>query len=249
MHKPGGEGLARHPEGESRSRGCCSERHEGKPALLHPAGISAPMDAGPRAPASHHGRDGRQEQPPGARAPSAGASSFPSPPPPTFTAQRCLLSSAPSPSGALNPPLPSSRGGGLSPRGRKQAGSSPGCQGRFSLHSTGTPSSSLLGPGARAGTPESQSPNPSARTSQALDGARATGGRQKSWSGTRVQGLLSTVLRPFIHPPFVQVSPHTTLIKYPLESWIPAAAPSDVSSRALTVGAQHPDQERDVGWP
>ena len=101
-------------------------------------------------------------------------------PPPTFTAQRCLLSSAPSPSGALNPPLPSSRGGGLSPRGRKQAGSSPGCQGRFSLHSTGTPSSSLLGPGARAGTPESQSPNPSARTSQALDGARATGGRQKS---------------------------------------------------------------------
>lgn len=96
--------------------------------------------------------------------------------------------------------------------------------------------------GPEQGRPSRRARTPRPGLHRRLTGARATGGRQKSWSATRVQGLLSTVLRPsFIHPPFVQVSPHTTLIKYPPESSIPAAAPSELSSRALTVGAQDPD--------
>lgn len=211
-------------------------------ALLHPAGISAPTDAGPRAPPPTMAGTADKAAL-GGQGPECWCILAPFPTH-TFTAQRHLLSSAPSPSGALNhssPLLPGRRAVTPGPHAGRQLAwlSRP-------LLSPLYWNTIVISPGpwgqsrdARVAEPK-QTPRPGLH--RRLTGARATGGRQKSWSATRMQGLLSTVLRPsFIHPPFVQVSPHTTLIKYPLESSMPAAAPSELSSRALTVGAQHPD--------
>ena len=151
--------------GEHGSQACSSEHWRGSrpPAS---SGLPAPADTGPghlpptsAGPADERGRWGT--------GPECGVSSLPAPAGPSSRTQTSRLFSS-SLAGALNRPLPSSWGGGLSPGGlhsRQAAG----------LAVRVTPLSAPLEHHRHlswALGPESRSPRTSARTSQTLDRAQ-----------------------------------------------------------------------------
>ena len=201
--------------GEHGSQACSSEHWRGSrpPAS---SGLPAPADTGPghlpptsAGPADERGRWGT--------GPECGVSSLPAPAGPSSRTQTSRLFSS-SLAGALNRPLPSSWGGGLSPggctAGRPLAWLSESLLSPLRWNTTVT-SPGPWGPSLGAREPR---PGLHRLLTEPSDQRRT---EDLVWEAC-IQSLLSTVFRPcFINPPFVQVPQPITLTKYPLKPSIP----------------------------